>query len=121
MNYEETNQDLLARIKELEQQLAKLQQLVEVGDVNIKFSDICDETVTCSLGTVLTAHKDALITYECWEEGTGLVTGQLVVDKRGGKYGYDIDSHTIKKLGLPRDKRYKVTYEEDYVFFEEVS
>ena len=115
------NQDLVARIEALEQQLSKLKQLVEVGDVNIKFSDICNETVTCSLGNVLTTHKSAQITYECWEAGTGLVVGQLVVDEHGGKYGYDLDSNTIKKIGLPKDKKYNVTCEDDYVFFEEVS
>lgn len=114
------NQDLLARIEALEQQLAKLKQLVEVGDVNINFSDICNETVTCRLGDALTMHKDALITYECWEANTGILTGQLVIDTHGVKYGYDLDRNTVKKIGLPTNKQYKVTQEGGYVFFDEI-
>lgn len=113
-------QDLLKRIEALEKQLAELKQLAEVKDVNINFSDICNESVTCRLGDALTAHKDALITYECWEANTGLLTGQLVIDTHGVKYGYDLDRDTVKKIGLPTDKQYKVTQEGGYVLFDEI-
>lgn len=113
-------QDLFKRIEALEKQLAELKQLAEVEDANINFSDICNDFVTCRLGTVLTAHKDALITYECWETNTGMLTGQLIVDTHGVKYGYDLDNDTVKKLGLPTDKQYKVTKDGGFVFFEEI-
>ena len=112
--------ELLDRIAELEKQLAELKELAEVTNVNINFADIRNDLVSCCFGTVLTVHKDAKIIYECWEANTGLLTGQLVVNDHGVQYGYDIDTKTVEKIGLPTDKQYNVTRKGDNVFFDAV-